>query len=412
MQEFDRWQVAPLKPDAKGNWLSSDHPDWVGFLPLADPTKGPGDRAGRVEAIFRLSSNGVKTQRDDWMWAHDRKTLSAKARALIAGYEAARTNGKLASVADIKWDRELDRYLKKGIAKKFDPDRIVAANYRPFARGWLYFDPHFNGMTYRLPSLYRGREPNPGLVVSDKGWRSQFAALAMDAIPDLHALAAVDGYQVVTRYRYIESGGRVDNVTDWAVKQFRAHYQDPTIGKDDIFAYCYAALHDPVFREVHAADLRREFPRVPLRPDFARWRDWGQILLDLHIGYEKVKPWKLTRTDAPGKGAAAPKLKSEPDKGVVIVDSETQLGGIPREAWDYRLGNRSAIDWVLDQHKEKKPRDPTVAARFNTYRFADYKESMIKLLARVVRVSIDTVAITKAMKELDRSGWEVRDDRG
>ena len=79
-----------------------------------------------------------------------------------------------------------------------------------------------------------------------------------------------------------------------------------------------------------------------------------------------------------------------------------RLPGIPPEAWTYRLGNRSAIDWVLDQHKEKKPRDPTIAARFNTYRFADYKEGMIALLAKVVRVSVDTVAITDAMRALDR----------
>ena len=89
----------------------------------------------------------------------------------------------------------------------------------------------------------------------------------------------------------------------------------------------------------------------------------------------------------------------------VTIDADTQLTGIPREAWDYRLGNRSAIDWVLDQHKEKKPRDPTIAAKFNTYRFADYKESMIDLLARVVTVSVETVAITEAVKALDRDGW-------
>ena len=58
---------------------------------------------------------------------------------------------------------------------------------------------------------------------------------------------------------------------------------------------------------------------------------------------------------------------------------------------------------MLDQHKEKKPRDPTIAAKFNTYRFADYKESMIDLLAKVVRVSVETVAITEAMKSLERT---------
>ena len=76
---------------------------------------------------------------------------------------------------------------------------------------------------------------------------------------------------------------------------------------------------------------------------------------------------------------------------------------MPVQAWEYRLGNRSAIDWVLDQHKEKTPRDPTIRAKFNTYRFADYKEEMIKLLARVVTVSLETVAITDAMRALKRA---------
>ena len=67
------------------------------------------------------------------------------------------------------------------------------------------------------------------------------------------------------------------------------------------------------------------------------------------------------------------KLKSDPDNGIVVLDADTQLSGVPTEAWRYRLGNRSAIDWVLDQHKEKTPKDPTIREKFNTYRFADYK---------------------------------------
>jgi len=70
------------------------------------------------------------------------------------------------------------------------------------------------------------------------------------------------------------------------------------------------------------------------------------------------------------------------------------------------LANRSAIDWVLDQHKEKKPKDPTIAAKFNTYRFADYKETVVDLLARVVTVSVETVKITDAMAGLPASARE------
>ena len=129
----------------------------------------------------------------------------------------------------------------------------------------------------------------------------------------------------------------------------------------------------------------------------------------MHIDYEQVEPWPVARIDTPDPRRAAgtspkPILKSEPAQGVVRVDAETQITGIPAAAWDYRLGNRSAIDWVLDQHKEKTPRDPTIAAKFNTYRFADHKEAMIALLAKVVRVSVDTVAITDAMRAADRAG--------
>ena len=131
----------------------------------------------------------------------------------------------------------------------------------------------------------------------------------------------------------------------------------------------------------------------------------------LHIGYEGVEPWPLNRIETPAKRAEGtrpkPVLKSHADLGSVVVDADTQLTGIPAEAWTYRLGNRSAIDWVLDQHKEKKPRDPTIAAKFNTYRLAEYKESMIDLLAKVVRVSVETVAITEAMRNVGREEDEL-----
>jgi len=58
---------------------------------------------------------------------------------------------------------------------------------------------------------------------------------------------------------------------------------------------------------------------------------------------------------------------------------------------------------VLDQHKEKTPKDPTIREKFNTYRFADYKEQVVDLLARVVTVSVKTVEITDEMKALKRA---------
>ena len=70
---------------------------------------------------------------------------------------------------------------------------------------------------------------------------------------------------------------------------------------------------------------------------------------------------------------------------------------MPESAWRYRLGSRSALEWVLDQYKERKPKDPTIAAKFDTYRFADHKERVIDLLDRVCAVSVRTMDIVDGM---------------
>ena len=57
---------------------------------------------------------------------------------------------------------------------------------------------------------------------------------------------------------------------------------------------------------------------------------------------------------------------------------------------------------MLAQYKERKPRDPTIAERFNTYRFADYKEQVIDLLHRVCTVSVKPMEVMDRMANVER----------
>jgi predicted helicase len=239
------------------------------------------------------------------------------------------------------------------------------------------------------------------------GDRQEFAAIASARLPNLNLFSA-DAIQYLSEKRF-ENGSGVDNITDWALEQFRSHYKSGNgdkraVNKEAIFHYVYAVLHDPAYREKYALNLKREFPRIPFYEDFWRWAEWGKRLMVLHIGYETTEPWRLARFNIPDEKARragmVPKALLRADKiaGAIILDSETQLSGIPKSAWDYRLGNRSALEWVLDQHKEKKSKDPTIRERFNTYRFADHKERVIDLLQRVTRVSVETIEIVTAMK--------------
>lgn len=306
----------------------------------------------------------------------------------------------------MKWTRSAKRSLVEGRRASRDEGAVVEAMYRPFDRRLLKFDRQWVEMP-NLMEIFFGKNSAGqvrSIVFTDPTSQKPFMTLAVDRCADMHLVGAAAGGVVVPITQVF---GGPDNITDWALNKFIAQYGKKGVTKDAIFHYVYAVLHDPVYRETYALNLKREFPRIPFYPDFAQWAAWGEALMALHIGYEEVAPWSVERIDTPDPKRAEdshPKLvlKSHPEKGAVVVDAETQITGIPREAWDYRLGNRSAIDWVLDQHKEKTPRDPTIREKFNTYRFADYKESMIDLLAKVVRVSVDTVAITEAMRASER----------
>jgi predicted helicase len=422
-----------VKPDAKGNWLQQGRDEWGGLLPVADPTKGAelktqkvqlsaaehaeGGQGEVVQAIFRLASNGVTTQRDEWVWDWTQKSLVEKVTHLVASYEDGQRRGSAPEDIPIKWDEDLERHFSDGIKLTFDERQVQRSGYRPFTPKWLYVDPILNGRLYRLSAMYRDGEHNPSIAFRSVASEDELTVLASGYLVDAGYVKTGNGRTFeLSRYRYTKSGERIDNITDWALNKFVAHYGKKGVTKDAIFHYVYAVLHDPVYRETYALNLKREFPRVPFYPDFARWAAWGETLMAMHIGYEAVEPWPVERIDTPNPKRAEdthprPILKSVPEQGLVRVDEDTQIAGIPREAWDYRLGNRSAIDWVLDQHKEKTPRDPTIREKFNTYRFADYKESMIALLTRVIRVSIDTVAITEAMKAVSREALPVAPPR-
>lgn len=122
--------------------------------------------------------------------------------------------------------------------------------------------------------------------------------------------------------------------------------------------------------------------------------------MELHIGFETATPYPLKRIDTELDIVGTPKakLKADKDHGSIILDELTGLTGIPQLAWDYKLGNRSALEWILDQYKEKKPKDPTITRLFNTHRFADYKEVVINLLMRVCSVSVKTMEIVWQME--------------
>lgn len=403
-----------VEPDKNGNWINLTENEWDDLIPVASKAEKAGKRGAKDRAIFQLFSLGVVTNRDEWVYAFGEDSVEQKVDYLCKHYETFRAGlgGRHLVFPDeslsqeIKWTRSLKRSLAASVPLSFSAKAMRRSLYRPFVSKNLYFSPALNEFQYQTPQFFPSTITQNQTISFSAEERVAFACVATDSVPNKD-LFLPNAAQTVARYRYTKDGEKLDNITDWALKRFREAY-GKAVTKDDIFHYVYGVLHDPVYRETYAINLKREFPRIPVYPDFWQWAAWGERLMALHIGYESVEPWPLTRIDEPDERAraagVAPKamLRSDHDVGTIRLDSETQLTGVPAEVWSYRLGNRSALDWILDQYKEKTPKDPTIRAKFNTYRFADYKEKVIDLLARVTRVSVETVAITEAMRQAKR----------
>ena len=401
-------------PDTKYNWLNRSNSDFGRLITLADRQTKLAKSAIDEEAVFRLYSLGAITARDEWAYDFSSRYLSSKMLHLIGAYGDARIRfggtqfSDIVLGANIKWTRDLKRQLRSNTANEFDTNAIRHILYRPFVGKLMYYSQNLNEMLYQIPQIFPPDTELGNIVICflGSGARRSFTALATDTIPDYNLFS--EGTQCLPLYRYTDNGERVSNITQWGIRLVNDHYRKEW-GKDfekvagrngitaeQIFAYTYAVLHDPVYRHDYEVDLRREFPRLPLYHDFDVWARMGQELLDLHIGFESAAPYPLEREET-GKEPGKPKLRADKERGVIVLDDATRLTGVPERAWAYRLGSRSALEWVLDQYKERKPKDPTIAARFNTYRFADYKERVIDLLRRVCTVSVQTMEIVDGM---------------
>jgi len=235
-------------------------------------------------------------------------------------------------------------------------------------------------------------------------------------------------------YCYNEDGAnRQENITDWALEHFREDYGDETITKWDIFYHVYGLLHHPEYRAKYAENLKRELPRIPLANDFWQFSKTGKELARLHIEYESLEPYPLKFIETgssvaavyrppaltKGKtgahraplqnaalkgGATIPlsyrvedKMRLAKDHRSLKVNDSLTLGGIPPEIFEYRLGNRSALEWVVDQYQVTEDKHSGIRSDPNR---PDDPEYIVRLVGQIIRVSLETVKLVKSLPAL------------
>lgn len=401
-----------LKPDINYTWLTEGLRDDFGlFIPIGTK-EAKSSKETEFGVYFKMFCPGVNTARDSVVYNFDYQSLASSVEHFRDDYNA-EVFRYLASEKPedidnfvkydrIKWSEHLKNHLKRGTITQFDKIRIRHSLYRPFTRTFLYYDSVLNDRPALFNQIFPTSDTekqNRTICVPGIGNRMEFGCLVTQEITSLDL--AFEKTQCFPFYSYDENGlSRKENITDWAMERFQAHYQDTGITKLDIFHYIYGILQHPGYGEKYAVNLKRELPRIPFAPDFRAFALAGAKLADLHVNYEKQAEYPLKWLE--NKDAAldyrVQKMKLSKDKTQMAYNDFLTLGGIPAEVFEYRLGNRSALEWVIDQYQVKTDKRSGITNNPNRQ---DDEMYIVQLIGKVIIVSLETVKIVKSLPALE-----------
>ncbi len=420
------WQT--LQPDEHGDWLNLRSDDFGKFIPLGDKvTKGKANS----KAVFSVFSNGLKTNRDAWVYNSSRCQLEQQVSRSIDYF-----NGKVDSfIANpsqqleniIEWDSRTfawgssqKKYLSNKHKLHYSDISIGVANYRPYNKQYVYYNKFLNERQYQMPKIYpTNKHKNLVIQVTGNGSSKDFSCLIHLNLPDLESISKGQCFPL---YYYEKRDPNANTlgldldekqgdyirhyaITDWALGQFRHAYGDFNISKEDIFYYIYGVLHSRQFRETYANDLRKEMARVPYVRDFHAYSKAGRELAQWHLNYEEVEPYPLTE-DWKGstQNFTVEKMKypSKTNKSAIIYNKHLTLSGIPDEAHNYIVNGKSALDWLIDRYRITTHKDSQITNNPNLWcQEHNTPRYIIDLIKRITRVSLETVRIVKGLPPFD-----------
>ena len=422
--ELSDWQE--ITPDGYHDWIQQRNDAFAQFYALGSKDA----KAGRADdAIFRLYSLGLATGKDAYIYNFSRDVCAEIARRMTQDYLAAisaiKANPKLTvgevtrrHSSNLKWDRELEKNLKRGIRPEFKEEYIRKVVYRPFIATNCYLDYTFIQMKLQMDRIFPdGSSQNRVICVPGKGLKNLYSVIMVDTMSDLNLTEA--GAQCFPRYCYPKSVeasevthalqeieetlDRIDNISDTALRAFRENYRDDAITKDAIFYYVYGILNAPTYRKEFANDLSKELPRIPFAPDFRVFAEAGKALGELHVGYESCErhPLELVYAHEGEPQARHFRLTekamrfADDEKTTLRINEHVSLSGIPAEAHRYVVNGRTPLEWYIDRYRIKRDKESGIVNDPNGW-FEDPRD-LVAAIERIVHVSVESTRIIEGL---------------
>ncbi|TAD78292.1 MAG: damage-inducible protein, partial [Oscillatoriales cyanobacterium] len=379
------WQT--ITPNDSHDWINQRDPVFDAFISMGDK------KNITAKTIFDVYSSGVKTNRDVWCYNFSRDAVANNMSRMIDFYNQqveqyqaiAGTKPNVDSFINtdstkISWTREIKQDLGRNKKGSFEDSHIVRSVYRPFCKQYSYFDRQFNNCVYQMPKIFPiAPLENLAIGINGAGSLKNFSALITNILPDLEVVSKTQYFPLYTYTKNTDLGElfqtadpnqsdyrRNDNIPDAILQDFQTTYRDPKITKEDIFYYVYGILHSPEYKTRFAADLKKMLPRIPFAADFWAFSRAGRQLAHWHLNYEAIEPYPIDELketlfveadDYQVTKMTFGRHNKQIDKTTIIYNHKIKLINIPLAAYDYKVCDRSAIEWIMERYQITKDKD-------------------------------------------------------
>ena len=402
--QIKTWQT--ITPNEQHEWINQRDPEFEKFIPI--------ESREEIAGIFSICSNGVKTNRDAWVYNYDRQVLQKNVQKTITFYNSEvkrwQTRDQDIKVDSffsndhqkISWSDGVKQDLKRGKTYEYDEKYLRTSLYRPFTKQHLFYYKPLNERCYQTPKIFP-LEGSNNLAICVSMDRNNQAPLMCDTLPNLDIFFQT---KIFPRYSY-DNGEKIDNINPYFVRKYREHYRDQKINADALFFHIYGLLHANWYREKYKNSLSKETPRLPFVKNFWLYVEVGKKLAKLHVHYEQVKPYPLKITGLERGNLRVQKMKhpkngKETDFSAIIYNDDITISCIPEEAYRYEVAGRSAIWWIMNRYQIKTDKksgiinDPNAWGRQRSLRLS-HSRYIIDLLARIVTVSVESVKLIDSL---------------
>lgn len=425
IKNIDFYNIAP---NDRGDWINQHHEHYYTLLPLKL------EKAKGSEAIFRINSNGIATNRDSWVWNFDTSTLQASMQKCIATYNenlarfdketflAKHEKVKKSELykmlthentcddeSKISWTRNLKKaFLKDEKAGDFMESKVRIATYRPFVKSYVYYDELWNEEQSQLNKIYPTAESKNLTIATGMMGGRDFSSFITNTLIDIQCLANSQTYPLYYYTQDLEGKyQREYAITRWGLEQFHNHYKDKSINEEDIFYYIYAIFNHKSFVAKYKANLSKDAPRVPFSKHFERLSKLGRELAELHLGYENGEKFTPSNADLlldsqEDSYFYVTKMAKVGDGSEIYYNENLSIKGIPLKAYSYVLNQKSAIDWIIERYQiintdqtSNKAQIPNNPNLFSGSRY------IYDLLLRVINLSIKSVDVIESISKLE-----------